>query len=194
MPGALRVQGGSDRVRRTGRLRGRDDSAMRRAGTSAEKLRLLNALVASAIAVFFLAHSALGTASLFIEGLINSVPWLVWAMFGTTGAHVLASVGATALMLTDTERPPSSRKKRHFVLKWATGSVLAATIAAHLFSILCPGSLPPFPAKRRFFSCYSLPRSPGMSASRRSPLPVTWESGRERATSCEPSTCWLFSP
>lgn len=50
---------------------------MRRAITPAEKLRLLNALVASAIAVFFLAHSALGTASLFIEGLVNSVPWLV---------------------------------------------------------------------------------------------------------------------
>lgn len=118
---------------------------MRRAVTPAEKLRLLNALVASAIAVFFLAHSALGTASLFIEGLVNSLPWLVWAMFGAAGAHVLASVGATALMLTDTERPPSSRKKRHFVLKWATGAVLAAAIAVHLFCILCPGSLPVFP-------------------------------------------------
>ena len=118
---------------------------MRRAVTPAEKLRLLNALVASAIAVFFLAHSALGTASLFVEGLVNSVPWLVWAMFGVVGVHVLASVGATALMLTDTDRPPSSRKKRHFALKWATGTVLAATVAAHLFSILCPGSLPSLP-------------------------------------------------
>lgn len=114
---------------------------MRRASTPAEKLRLENALVASAIAVFFLAHSTLGVASLFVEGLVNSVPWLVWIMFGAVGVHVLASVGATALMLTDTERPPSSRKKRHFVLKWATGAVLAATIAAHLFCVLCPGSL-----------------------------------------------------
>ena len=122
---------------------------MRRAVTPAEKLRLFNALVVSAIAVFFLAHSALGTASLFVEGLVNSVPWLVWAMFGVVGAHVLASVGATALMLTDTERPPSSRKKRHFVLKWATGSVLAATIAVHLFCILCPGSLPVFPCQTK---------------------------------------------
>ena len=118
---------------------------MRRAVTPAEKLRLLNALVASAIAVFFLAHSALGTASLFVEGLVNSVPWLVWAMFGAAAVHMLASVSTTALMLTDTERPPSSRKKRHFVLKWATGSVLAATIAVHLFCVLCPGSLPVFP-------------------------------------------------
>lgn len=118
---------------------------MRRAVTPAEKLRLLNALVASAIAVFFLAHSALGTASLFIEGLVNSLPWLVWAMFGAAGAHVLASVSTTAFMLTDIARPPSSRKKRHFVLKWATGSVLAAAIAVHLFCILCPGSLPVFP-------------------------------------------------
>lgn len=122
---------------------------MRRAGIPAEKLRLLNALVASAIAVFFFAHSALGTASLFVEGLTNSLPWLVWVMFGTTGAHVLASVGATALMLTDTERPPSSRKKRHFVLKWATGAVLAAAIAVHLFCVLYPGSLPVFPHQTR---------------------------------------------
>lgn len=117
---------------------------MRRANTSAEKLRLLNALVASAIAVFFLAHSTLGAASLFVKGLTNSLPWLVWIMSGAAGAHVLASVGTTALMLTDTERPPSSRKKRHFVLKWATGVVLAAMIAVHLFCILCPGSLPVF--------------------------------------------------
>lgn len=118
---------------------------MRRAVTPAEKLRLLNALVASAIAVFFLAHSALGTASLFVEGLVNSMPWLVWAMFGTVAVHVLASAGTTALMLTDTERPPSSRKKRHFVLKWATGAVLAVAIAVHLFCVLCSGSLPAFP-------------------------------------------------
>ena len=118
---------------------------MRRASTPAEKLRLINALVASALAVFFLAHSTLGVASLFVEGLTNSLPWLVWIMFGAVAVHVLASVGATALMLTDTERPPSSRKKRHFVLKWATGAVMAATIAAHLFCILCPGSLPAFP-------------------------------------------------
>lgn len=122
---------------------------MRRAVTPAEKLRLLNALVASAIAVFFLAHSALGTASFFVEGLVNSVPWLVWAMFGVVGAHVLASVGATALMLVDADRPPSSRKKRHFALKWTTGAVLAATIAAHLFSILCPGSPSSFPSQAK---------------------------------------------
>lgn len=118
---------------------------MRRASTPAEKLRLANALVASAIAVFFLAHSTLGVASLFVEGLVNSASWLVWIMFGAVGVHVLASVGATALMLTDTERPPSSRKKRHFVLKWATGAVMAATIAVHLFCILCPGNLLSFP-------------------------------------------------
>ena len=118
---------------------------MRRANTPAEKLRLVNALVASAIAAFFLAHSMLGVASLFVEGLVNSVPWLVWIMFGAVAVHALASVGATCLMLTDTERPPSFRKKRHFVLKWATGAVLAAAIAVHLFCILCPGSLPVFP-------------------------------------------------
>lgn len=122
---------------------------MRRAVTPAEKLRLLNALVASVIAVFFLVHSMLGAASLFVEGLTNSVPWLVWIMFDVVGVHVLASVGATALMLVDTDRPPNSRKKRHFALKWATGAVLAATIAAHLFSILCPSSLPSLPGQAK---------------------------------------------
>ena len=31
------------------------------------------------------------------------------------------------------------------MLKWATGAVLAAAIAVHLFCILCPGSLPAVP-------------------------------------------------
>lgn len=114
---------------------------MRRAGTPAGKLRLFNALVASVVAVFFLAHSVLGTASFFVEGLVNHVPWLTWAMFGAVGVHVVASVGATVLMLTDAERPPSSRKKRHFVLKWATGALLALVIAAHLVCVLRPESL-----------------------------------------------------
>ena len=124
---------------------------MRRASTPAEKLRLVNALVALAIAAFFLAHSTLGTASLFAEGLTNSVPWLVWIMLGAVAVHMLASVGATVLTLADTERPPSSRKKRHFVLKWATGAVLAAAIAVHLFCILCPSSLPVVPHQIKVF-------------------------------------------
>lgn len=105
----------------------------------AEKLRLFNALAASAVAVFFLAHSALGTASVFVEGLSNSVPWLVWAMCGVVAVHVVVSAAATALMLTDTQCPPSSRKKRHFVLKWVTGALLALVIGAHLCCIVFPG-------------------------------------------------------
>lgn len=111
---------------------------MRKAETTAEKLRLLNALIASVIAVFFLVHSTLGTATFMVEGLSNSVPWLVWLMLGIVGVHVIASVGATALMLADTVRPPSSRKKRHFVLKWATGALLALAISAHLYCTLRP--------------------------------------------------------
>ena len=82
---------------------------MRRANTPAEKLRLLNALVASVVAVFFLVHSGLGTASFSIDGLVNSVPWLVWGMLGAVGVHVVASIATTVLMLTDTEMPPSLR-------------------------------------------------------------------------------------
>ena len=111
---------------------------MRRANTSAEKSRLFNALVASAVAVFFLVHSGLGTASFFVDGLVNSVPWLVWGMLGIVGVHVVASVAATALMLTDTERLPSARKKRHFVLKWVTGALLALVIGVHLVCVIFP--------------------------------------------------------
>ena len=113
---------------------------MRQANTPAEKLRLFNAVVALAIAVFFLVHSGLGTASFFVDGLVNSVPWLVWGMLGVVGVHVIASVAATVLMLTDKERPPSARKKRHFVLKWATGVLLALVIAVHLCCVVFPGS------------------------------------------------------
>ena len=113
---------------------------MRRANTPAGKLRLFNALVALVIAVFFLVHSGLGTASFFVDGLVNSVPWLVWGMLGVVGVHVVASVAATVLMLTDKERPPSVRKKRHFVLKWATGALLALVIAAHLCCVVFPDS------------------------------------------------------
>ncbi len=111
---------------------------MRRANTPAEKLRLFNALVASVVAVFFLVHSGLGTASFFVDGLVNSVPWLVWGMLGVVGVHVVASVAATVLMLTDKERPPSARKKRHFVLKWVTGALLALVIGLHLVCVIFP--------------------------------------------------------
>lgn len=111
---------------------------MKRAYTPAEKLRLFNALVASVVAVFFLVHSGLGTASFSIDGLVNSMPWLVWGMLGAVGVHVVASVAATVLMLTDTERPPSARKKRHFVLKWATGALLALVIGVHLVCVIFP--------------------------------------------------------
>lgn len=106
--------------------------------TGAGKLRLANALVASVVAVFFLAHSTLGTASFFVEGLSNSVPWLVWIMLGVVAVHVVASVAATALMLTDARRPPSSRKKRHFVLKWVTGALLALVIGMHVCCLALP--------------------------------------------------------
>lgn len=108
--------------------------------TRADKLRLFNAVVATVIALFFLAHSVLGTATFILDDLTNDVPWLVWGMFGIVGVHIIASVGTTARMMADAERPPSSRKKRHFVLKWATGILLALAIAAHLLDALSPDS------------------------------------------------------
>ena len=114
---------------------------MRQPQTRAEKLRFFNATVASAIAAFFLVHSTLGAATFVVEGMSNDVPWLVWGMFGIMGVHVIASVGTTAMMLADTERPPSSRKKRHFLLKWATGTLLALVVVWHLLAAFSPDSL-----------------------------------------------------
>ena len=111
---------------------------MRQLQTRADKLRLFNAVIASFIAVFFLVHSVLGTATFVIDDLTNDVPWLVWGMLGIMGVHVVASVCTTGMMLADTERPPSSRKKRHFLLKWATGVLLALVIVWHLLTAFSP--------------------------------------------------------
>ena len=110
----------------------------------ARRVRFANALVASAVAVFFLAHSALGSLSLGIAGLSNDLPWLVWAALAVVSAHVVLCACATVLLLTDRERPPSDRKKRHFVLKWTTGLVLAAAIGAHVANLPLAAPLRPW--------------------------------------------------
>ena len=50
---------------------------------------------------------------------------------GVGVVHIVASVFTTYIMFTDEVRPPSSRKKRHQWLKWATGALLAVVAIWH---------------------------------------------------------------
>lgn len=93
--------------------------------------RFVNGVIAALITVFFLAHGTMGSLSA-VTGIANHFPWLVWAAVALVGVHVIASAVTSHQQLTDAERPPSPRKKRHLALKWATGSVLAVAACAHI--------------------------------------------------------------
>lgn len=46
--------------------------------------------------------------------------------------HVPLCVLTSCAMLSDAARPPSARKKRHLLLKWASGGFLLAAAVAHM--------------------------------------------------------------
>jgi hypothetical protein len=83
------------------------------------------------IVVFFLVHAALGSLS-GLFGLKSPLAWLVWVGVALIAAHIVVSVVTSREQLSDVEHPPSVRKKRHLVLKWATGGLLAAAAIAHI--------------------------------------------------------------
>ena len=95
------------------------------------KARRFNGVVSAAITAIFLAHSVLGGLAA-ITGFISPLAWLVWVGVGLICVHVVASIVTSREQLSDVERPPSSRKKRHLALKWATGGLLAAVALAHV--------------------------------------------------------------
>ena len=93
--------------------------------------RFVNGIASAIAVVFFVAHALLGS----LEGiapLSGPPPWVMWAGVAVVAFHVLASVATSYQQLTDREFPPSTRKRRHLALKWATGGLLAAAIAAHV--------------------------------------------------------------
>lgn len=95
------------------------------------KIRFANGIVSAVIVCFFLVHGALGSASAF--GIAsNTLAGLVWLGVALIVAHVCLSVATSKEQLTDTQRPPSARKKRHLALKWATGLLLAALAVLHV--------------------------------------------------------------
>lgn len=93
--------------------------------------RFVNGVIAGAITVFFLAHGTMGGLSVAV-GIPSSLSWLAWVALALVAAHVIASIVTSKQQLTDPERPPSPRKKRHLALKWATGCLLAVAAAAHI--------------------------------------------------------------
>ena len=96
--------------------------------------RFVNGVIALVITVAFLAHAALGGLSPLLR-LSSSLAWVVWGAVALAGLHVVASIVTSVLQLSDADRPPSSRKKRHLALKWATGALLAATAVAHVICV-----------------------------------------------------------
>ena len=95
------------------------------------RLRFANGVLCLFLVCFFTAHALLGSLHV-LASFPNSLEWLVW--FGVAGIviHVVTCAVTNWLMFTDTERPPSQRKKNHMYLKWATGGVLACAIVAHI--------------------------------------------------------------
>lgn len=94
-------------------------------------MRLANGVVSAAIVCFFLIHGLLGS---FAFALPSAHPflWVVWIGVGFVVLHIGLSVVTSYQQLTDPEFPPSSRKKRHLALKWATGVLMACSIVAHI--------------------------------------------------------------
>lgn len=101
-------------------------------------MRFANGVVSAAIVAFFLVHATLGTL-LGLVGFLSPFTWLVWVGVALIGVHVALSIFTSREQLTDLERPPSPRKKRHLVLKWATGGLLALVAVAHVVAIRLGG-------------------------------------------------------
>ena len=101
--------------------------------------RLINGIISAIIVVFFIAHEALGSVGAFV-GFTSPFTWVVWCGIVLVIAHVVVSVVTSVQQLTDAERPPSARKKRHLALKWVTGGALACAVAAHIAAVHSHGA------------------------------------------------------
>ena len=96
--------------------------------------RFVNGVISALVVSFFLAHSLLGA----LEGLVpldGPATWVMWLGAGAVLVHVAASAVTSYGQLADAEFPPSPRKKRHLLLKWVSGGVLAGMAVAHIVCI-----------------------------------------------------------
>lgn len=93
--------------------------------------RRINGIVSACIVVFFLAHGILGGVSALTD-FSSPLTWLVWVGVAFVVVHVVLSIITSHEQLTDTVRPPSEAKKRHLLLKWVTGILLAVLVVVHI--------------------------------------------------------------
>lgn len=100
---------------------------MRKRSTS----RIVNGVVAAVVVVIFAVHGLLGGFET-VAPIAGPPRWIVWAGVAAVAFHVVASVVTSREQLVDREFPPSARKKRHLVLKWVTGGVLAVAVGVHM--------------------------------------------------------------
>lgn len=103
------------------------------------RTRLANGVVSAGIVVFFIVHASLGS----IIGLIplhSGLAWAVWIGVACATIHVALCIATSIQQLTDTVRPPSINKKRHLVLKWATGVFLLVCAAVHVVVVRTAGA------------------------------------------------------
>lgn len=95
------------------------------------KSRFVNGVISAFIVCFFLVHGLLGS-------LVGVLPiktagaWAAWIGVAVVVAHVVVSIVTSYQQMTDEQFPPSARKKRHLVLKWCTGILLATIVCAHI--------------------------------------------------------------
>ena len=95
------------------------------------KARAINGIISACIVVFFFVHAAMGGAST-LFGLPRTLSFVAWLGVAAICAHIITSIITSYQQLNDEEHPPSSRKKRHLALKWATGGLLAVVAIVHV--------------------------------------------------------------
>lgn len=93
--------------------------------------RLINGVIAALITILFLVHGVMGSLSSLFD-LPSTFKWVVWIAVILAGLHVAVSLVTSSQQLTDTEHPPSKRKKAHLALKWLTGGLLAIVAIVHI--------------------------------------------------------------
>lgn len=98
------------------------------------KARYVNGVISAIIVVFFLVHATLGSFES-APSPENPVRWVIWAGVCLVAVHVVTSVVTSYQQMSDKEFPPSSRKKRHLVLKWVTGVLLASAVFVHVSNV-----------------------------------------------------------
>lgn len=100
-------------------------------------IRKINAGIAAALTVFFIAHELLGMLWSY-SAVEQKLAFLVWIGVAVAAIHVLLCLATSKSMLGDEKRPPSAKKKRHLALKWVTGGVVLAAAALHAMQIQVP--------------------------------------------------------